>query len=122
MKIFYGGKFIEKGKLERAGIYYPIKLEYYKRLDSKEQQEGKVDYGISIVKTEYIPDNTKIETKDIRNITQDEEKVEALLSICKKYEVTPIGIEDIIQDFKSNYTFKPNYIKIFVKNLQKPKN
>ena len=110
MKIFYGGKFIEKAKLEREGIYHPIKLEYYKRLDIEEPLKGETNYGISIVKTEYIPDNTKIETKDIRNLTQDEEKVEQLLSMCKKYEVTPIGVEDIIQDLGTQYklnTFFP---------------
>ena len=98
MKIFYGGKFIEKTKLEKEGIYHPIKLEYYKRLDMEEQQKGEPNYGISIVKTEYIPNNTKIETKDLKNLTQDEEKVEHLLCMCKKYDVTPIGVEDIIQD------------------------
>ncbi len=103
VKIFYGGKFIEKSRLEEEGIFYPIKLEYYKRLDNEEKQDEQINYGISIVKTEYIPNNTKIESKDIRNLTQDEEKIEQILSLCKKFEVTPIGIEDIIEDMSKQY-------------------
>lgn len=103
MKIFYGGKFIEKSRLEEEGIFYPIKLEYYKRLDHEEKQNEQINYGISIVKTEYIPNNTKIESKDIQNLTKDEEKIEQILSLCKKFEVTPIGIEDIIEDMSKQY-------------------
>ena len=33
MRTFYGGKFIEKEKLIEAGIHYPIKLEYYKKIN-----------------------------------------------------------------------------------------
>ncbi len=105
MRIFYGGKFIEKSRLEEEGIFYPIKLEYYKRLDNEEKQNEQINYGISIVKTEYIPDNTKIESKDIQNLTKDEEKIEQILSLCKKYEVTPIEIEDILQDMCKEYDF-----------------
>ena len=103
VKVFYGGKFIEKSKLEQEGIYYPIKLEYYKRLDLEKPDHERPNYGISIVKTEYNPEQIKIETKDIRNLTQDEEKVEEILFMCKQYDVTPIGIEDIIQDLGSAY-------------------
>lgn len=35
MKTFYGGKFIAKSKLEKEGIFYPIKLEYYKSIETK---------------------------------------------------------------------------------------
>ena len=115
MKVFFGGKFIEKKKLENEGIYHPIKLEYYKRSD--EIIEEKMQYGISIVKTEYIPEGTKIESKDIPNITEDEEKVEQLLSICKKYEVTPITLEDILQDLFFSNNGNGNFIYSFDKNL-----
>ena len=30
MKTFFGSIFIEKEKLQEAGVKYPIKLEYYK--------------------------------------------------------------------------------------------
>ena len=54
MKTFFGGIFIEKEKLEEAGINYPIKLEYYEYINNEEENKSK--YGISIVKTEYKED------------------------------------------------------------------
>ena len=35
MKTFFGGTFIEKEKLEEAGINHPIKLEYYKEINEE---------------------------------------------------------------------------------------
>ena len=71
----------------------------------KKNREIKLIMGL-----EYIPNNTKIESKDIRNLTKDEEKVEQLLALCKKYEVTPIGIEDIIQDLDEQYEILYKYL------------
>ncbi len=105
MKTFFGGKFIAKSKLEKEGIFYPIKLEYYKNIDTKEKG-GCIynsSFGISVVKTEYIPDNTTIETKDVKNICEDEKKIEDLLSIFKEMEVTPVAVEEIIQDLGREY-------------------
>lgn len=54
MKTFYGGKFIAKSKLEKEGIFYPIKLEYYKSIETKENRpsDNYARFGISVVKTE----------------------------------------------------------------------
>ena len=114
--MFYGGKFLEKTKLEEAGIHYPIKLEYYKRVD-EEEQKGIQKFGISIVKTEYIPDNIKIETKDVKNLSDDENQVEKLLSIFKEFEVTPIIAEDVITDLGPKY-FNPENQKLYTRNNQ----
>ena len=72
MRTFFGGTFIEKEKLEEAGIKYPIKLEYYKEINEDDINSGKEKYGIRIVKTEYLPDNLKVETKNIKYVTKDE--------------------------------------------------
>ncbi len=98
MKTFFGGIFIEKEKLEEAGIKYPIKLEYYKQINEDDINTGKEKYGIHIVKTEYIPDNIKIETKDIKYITNDELEENRILNIFKEYQVTPINSEEVIID------------------------
>ena len=66
MKTFFGGKFIEKETLKEVGISYPIKLEYYKDIHSDEFiRTNGAKYGISVVKTSYIPNNTLIENKDV---------------------------------------------------------
>lgn len=99
MKKFFGGLFVEKEKLEKEGIFYPVKLEYYKRIDKEEKNKANNrQYGISIVKTEYVPNSTKIENKDIKNICSEEKQIEEILEIFKKNQVTPIAVEDIICD------------------------
>ena len=103
LKTFFGGIFIEKEKLEEVGINYPIKLEYYKRINEDEYIQNKNNnYGIAVVKTEYLPGNTKCEKKEIKYLTNDENKVDKILKIFKENEVTPIGVDDVICDFYKN--------------------
>lgn len=100
VKTFFGGTFIEKEKLEEAGINHPIKLEYYKRINEDEfTKDKKAKFGISVVKTEYINGETKTEKKDIKYLTNDESKIEDILKAFKENKVTPIGVEDVICDF-----------------------
>lgn len=98
MKTFFGGTFIEKEKLEEAGIDHPIKLEYYKEINEDDISSGKAKYGISIVKTEYIPDNLKVETKNIKYVTNDELEENRILNIFKENQVTLINSEEVISD------------------------
>ena len=99
MRVFFGGRFIEKEKLENEGIFHPIKLEYYKRINEEEFIKGNNNkFGISVVKTEYLPETTKVEQKDIKYLTNDEAKIEKLLNLFKENEVTPIGVDDVICD------------------------
>lgn len=100
MKTFFGGVFINKETLESAGINHPIKLEYYKRINEDELfKNNKSKYGISIVKTEYKDENTKVEEKEVKYLTNDERKVEYILDVLKENYVTPIGLKDVLNDF-----------------------
>ena len=104
MKIFFGGTFIENEKLEEAGIDYPIKLEYYKQINEDDFNSGKEKYGIHIVKTEYMSDNMKIETKSIKYVTNDELEENRILEVFKDNQVTPINSEEVITDlFRSKF-------------------
>ena len=97
LKTFYGGIFIEKEKLEREGINYPIKLEYYKKVnDEKAIKEGQKRYGVNIVRTDYQNDKPRIEEGSIEFLTNDEEKVEQVLKIFKEFEVTPIDMPNVM--------------------------
>ena len=99
MRTFFGGKFIEKEKLMEVGIQYTIKLEYYKKINEDQfvkRQNAK--FGIAVVKTEYIPNNTRIENKEITYLSDDEQKVEKILKLFKENEVTPISVEDVLSD------------------------
>lgn len=98
MRTFFGGAFIDKEKLEEAGIEHPIKLEYYKQINEDDINYGKQKYGIQIVKTEYIPDNLRIEMKSIKYVTNDELEENRILNIFKENQVTPINSEEVILD------------------------
>lgn len=96
MKTFFDGVFIDRQKLEEEDITYPIKLEYYKTAIDEENVETK--YGIEIVKTEYLDGNVKIETKELKNITNDLAEENKILTLLRDNEVTPIGLEDVLED------------------------
>ena len=99
MNIFYGGIFVGKETLKEAGIKHPIKLEYYKTINEDKFVNGSNSkYGIKVVKTEYL-DNDIIENKEIKNLSDSEQRTNEILETLKRNEVTPIGVQDIMQDF-----------------------
>ena len=113
MKTFFGSIFIEKEKLKEAGVEYPIKLEYYKIINEDELIIKKnAKYGIRVVKTEYIENNTKTEDKTLKYLSNNEQKINQILKVLKKNEVTPICLEDVICDFSKEILFY-NENKIF---------
>ena len=106
MKIFYGGIFVKKESLVEAGINHPIKLEYYKIINEDElNKNNATKFGINIIKTEYIKENTKVEEKSIKYISNDEQKINEILDVLKQNKVTPISLEDIIIDFSKQILF-----------------
>lgn len=105
MKTFFGSTFIEKDKLEEEGRKNPIKFEYYKQINEDDiNSENKAKYGIHIVKTEYLPDNIKVETKCIKYVTNDELEEDRILKIFKESKVSTINCEDIISDLKKDFS------------------
>ena len=100
MRIFFSSTFVKKEALEEAGIYYPIKLEYYKIINEDEMiKQEKAKFGIKVVKTEYKKDDVTIENKKIQYVSNDEKKIEEILNLLKENEVTPVAVEDILSDF-----------------------
>ena len=106
MKTFFGSTFIDREKLEEENINYPIKLEYYKIINEDElNKNNATKFGINIIKTEYIKENTKVEEKSIKYISNDEQKINEILDVLKQNKVTPISLEDIIIDFSKQILF-----------------
>lgn len=95
MKTFFGGMFMNKENLRREGILYPIKLEYYKIKDLKSTNDI---YGVEVVKTEYLNKEVKVEKASIDKLTNDEKIENFILDILKRNEVTPVILEDVIED------------------------
>ena len=108
MKNFFGSIFINRDKLQEAGIDYPIKVEYYKIINEEEKiKQNKLIYGIQIIKTEY-KDKIGVEQEKIEHITNDENEISRILSIMKENEVTPIGLEDVILEIKNRQAIAKN--------------
>ena len=95
MKTFFDGIFIDGNNSQNEGEY-PIKLEYYKTI--KTEEDVKAKYGIEIVVTEFINGKVNIESKAIDDIVNTSEQIDNILTILKNNEVTPIGIEDAIDE------------------------
>ena len=95
MKTFFDGIFINGNDAQNEGEY-PIKLEYYKTI--KTEEDVKAKYGIEIVVTEFINGKVNIESKAIDDISNTSEQIDRILTILKNNEVTPIGIEDAINE------------------------
>lgn len=85
-----------KEELEKEGIIYPIKLEYYKIEERCNNYESV--YGIEIMKTEYIDNIGRTENEIIKKITTNEKTVDEILKILKKNEVTPVTLKEILED------------------------
>ena len=100
MKNFFGSIFINRDKLEEAGIKYPIKVEYYKITNKTQKiKENELMYGIQIIKTEY-KEKIGIEQNKLEHITNDEKEIMQMLEKLKENEVTPVGLEDVIIELK----------------------
>ncbi len=100
MKIFFGSIFIEKQKLIDAKIKYPIKIEYYKLLNEDQIiNNKKPKYGIKVIKTEYKENNIKVEEEKIQYLSNDERKIDEVLMMLKRNEVTPVAVQDVISDY-----------------------
>ena len=95
MKTFFDGVFVSSKHLEEADIEYPIKLEYFKTLEEENVGEK---FGIEVVKTEFLDTRVNVETKEIKNITNNIEEADKILEILRNNEVTPIGVEDVLQE------------------------
>lgn len=99
MKTFFDGVFISKEVREEAGIGYPIKIEYFKTL---EEENVVAKFGIEVVKTEYVDGNVRVETKEVKNISNDVKDVEIILEILIHNQVTPIAVDDVLYDLVGN--------------------
>ena len=95
MKTFFDGIFVDGSEPDEEGEY-PIKLEYYKTIKMKENVEA--NYGIEVVKSEFIQGKVNIENKRIENITSNDREIENILNILRNNKVTPIGMQDALDE------------------------
>lgn len=77
-----------------------IELEYYKisRKAMKNVRKKTNVYGIEIVKKEYLGKRKYKEKNNIYNLTNDENVIDNLLRILRKNKVTPISLNEVIEE------------------------
>ena len=95
MKTFFDGIFIDSNDPDEESEY-PIKLEYYKTIETEENVKAK--YGIEIVETEFKEGRVNVESKGVKNIAETSKEIGKILTMLRNYKVTPMGIEDAIDE------------------------
>lgn len=94
---FYGDTIVKLDNYEYKNCCSEFKVEYYKIKNSIKENNK---FGIEVIKRVKIQDNEIIEKKKIDNFLDSEEKADKLLYILKRNKVTPICVEDVVDDFK----------------------
>ena len=91
---------MNREELQKIGVKYPIKLDYYKTKTNIEEvkNENEIKYGVEVIKTSYINERVEIERKYMPEILKDEMKINNILSKLKENKVTPISAEYIVED------------------------
>ena len=91
---------MNREELQKIGVKYPIKLDYYKTKTNIEEvkNENEIKYGVEVIKTSYINEKVEIERKYMPEILKDEIKINNILSKLKENKVTPISAEYIVED------------------------
>ena len=95
MRKFYADVILNKDELKESDSNR-IELEYYKI--AKNIKKGQRTYGVEIVKTEYFNDKKLKESENIYNVTNNESVIDNLLSMLKENQVTPVGLNDVVDE------------------------
>jgi len=99
-KTCYGMTYIENSEIPNGNINHRIELEYYKIKKSRFKLLGKPSkkYGIEIQKREYKNNNFNVESNSVNNISRNKEKIIEIIDTLKTHKVTPIELNDVLDD------------------------
>lgn len=105
-KNYHGKALLNEKDLEESKISNKIELEYYTtnnyKVNSVKETEEK--YSIEVVKKEYDTAGIVTESNCIENIKISSEKVVQIIETLRKHKVTPIGLNDVLEDLlKTNF-------------------
>lgn len=100
LRTFYGKATINNEDAEDFN-FDKIYLEYYKNKNNKEIKDDNKPYGVTIIKKTQTGKILEIEEKEVTNIIQEENEAENILKLLVNYKVTPIGLDDVLQDLVS---------------------
>lgn len=94
-KTCYGMTYFDENDLKETRINHRVELEYYR---TEKKTKNDFEYGIEIRKKEYINDGVTEEINNIENISNSSDKVIEIINTLKEYKVTPIGLDDVLED------------------------
>lgn len=99
LKKLYGKAIIDSSDSAEFEENRKIELEYYMTKRESILLEDSKPYGIEIIKKDLDNEEVEVEDKVINNICYKEYDTDKLLDILIEYKVTPVAVDDIIQDF-----------------------
>lgn len=100
LRTFFGKTTINNEDAEQAN-FDRMYLEYYKNVNEREIKKDEKPYGVTIIKKTQIGKILEIEEKEGKNILNRENDVDNILKLLVEYKVTPIGLDDVLQDLVS---------------------
>lgn len=100
LRTFFGKTTINNEDAEQAN-FDRMYLEYYKNVNEREIKKDEKPYGVIIIKKTQIGKILEIEEKEVKNILNRENDVDNILKLLVEYKVTPIGLDDVLQDLVS---------------------
>lgn len=100
LRTFFGKTTINNEDAEQAN-FDRMYLEYYKNVNEREIKKDENPYGVTIIKKTQIGKILEIEEKEVKNILNRENDVDNILKLLVEYKVTPIGLDDVLQDLVS---------------------
>lgn len=100
LRTFFGKTTINNEDAEQAN-FDRMYLEYYKNVNEREIKKDEKPYGVTIIKKTQIGKILEIEEKEVENILNRENDVDNILKLLVEYKVTPIGLDDVLQDLVS---------------------
>lgn len=100
LRTFFGKTTINNEDAEQANLDR-MYLEYYKNVNEREIKKDEKPYGVTIIKKTQIGKILEIEEKEVKNILNRENDVDNILKLLVEYKVTPIGLDDVLQDLVS---------------------
>ena len=69
-------------------IFYKIRLDQL-----KDEDIGRyISYGIDVVENEAV-------LRSVKDITTDEARLSGLVDLCNKLQLSPVQLDDVIEDF-----------------------
>ena len=100
LRTFFGKTTINNEESENFN-FDKIYLEYYKNRSEEKIKAKEKPYGVTIIKKTQTGKILEIEEKEITNIINKENDADNILKLLVAYKVTPIGLDDVLQDLVS---------------------